>query len=170
MRRITSWNFHNNFTLQDFIAIRYSTDLTDHGKDCVTRQNILREFRRKFMFATKTVTIKEIVLFLRKSSVFYFRLYSSSPEEALSTLLFSLSEPLEFEEVPLLLASSVWRSLCLASIAFLSESYALLSSASWGSSSFSVSSILVRAACRSDLFLLSVNSILGVCVVKSHLA
>ena len=103
MRRITSWNFHNNFTVHDFIAIRYSIDLTDHGTDCVTQQNILR----KFMFPTKTVTTKKIVLFLRKSSTFHFRLYSSSPEEALSTpLFFSSSEPLEFE-VPLLLASSV---------------------------------------------------------------
>ena len=75
MRRITSWNFHNNFTVHDFIAIRYSIDLTDHGTDCVTRQNILR----KFMFPTKTVTTKKIVLFLRKSSTFHFRLYSSSP-------------------------------------------------------------------------------------------
>ena len=90
-----------------FIAIRYCTDLTDHGKDCVTRQNFLHEFRCKFMFTTKTVTTKKIVLFIRKSSAFHFRLYSSSPEEALSTPLFSSSEPLEFEEVPLLLASSV---------------------------------------------------------------
>ena len=103
MRQITSWNFHNNFTVHDFIAIRYSTDSTGHGKDCVTRQNILR----KFTFPTKTVTTKEIVLFLRKSSTFHFQPYSSSPEEALSIpLFFSSSEPLEFE-VPLLLASSV---------------------------------------------------------------
>ena len=72
MRQITSWNSHNNFTLHDFIAIRYSTDLTDHGKDCMTRQNILHEFRRKFMFTKKTATTKEIVLFLRKSSAFHF--------------------------------------------------------------------------------------------------
>ena len=58
------------------------------------------------MFTTKTVT-KEIVLFLRKSSTFHIRLYSLSPAEALSKPLFSSSEPLEFEEVPLLLASSV---------------------------------------------------------------
>ena len=80
----------------------------------MTRRNILRKI---FMFTTKTVTTKEIVVFSRKSSTFYFRLYSSSPEEALSTPLFSSSEPLEFEEVPHLLASSVLSSFCLASIA-----------------------------------------------------
>ena len=69
-------------------------------------------------FSTKTATTKEIVLSLGKSSTFHFQLYPLSSEEALSTPLFSSSEPQEFEEVPLLLASSVWRSFCLASIAF----------------------------------------------------
>ena len=84
MRRITSWNFQNNFTVHDFIAIRYSW-FSRPCKDCVTRRNILRKI---FMFTTKTVTTKEIVVFSRKSSTFYFRLYYSSPEEALSTPLF----------------------------------------------------------------------------------
>lgn len=96
-----------------------------------------------------------------KSPKFHLWLYPSSPEEMLSTVLFSSSKPLEFE-VPLLLASSVWRSFCLASIAFLSESWDLLSSTSCESNSFSISCTLVSATWHSDLFVLSINSILAV--------